>query len=117
TGYAQDTILLLKSMQELRVVPKMVGVAMSIGVEDFRTSLGSNAEGLMGVDYWAPTLSYKDALFGDSAGFANAFEAKYKKPPTYHAASGAAAGVVLQRALETAGTLETDKVRAAMLAM
>ena len=31
TGYAQDTILLMKSMQELRVKPKMVGVAMSIG--------------------------------------------------------------------------------------
>jgi len=115
TGYAQDTILLMKSMQELRVKPKMVGVAMSIGVADFRTALGSGAEGLMGVDYWVPTLTHKDATFGDSAGFAKAFEAKYKKPPTYHAASGAAAGVVLGLALQKAGTLETEAVRKAML--
>lgn len=117
TGYAQDTILLIKSMQELRVKPKMFGVAMSIGVDDFRTALGTGAEGLMGVDYWVPTLSYKDPLFGDAAGFAKAFEAKYKKAPTYHAASGAAAGVVLGLALEKAGTIATDAVRTAMLSL
>jgi branched-chain amino acid transport system substrate-binding protein len=64
-----------------------------------------------------PTLTYKDPVFGDSAGFAKAFEAKYKKPPTYHAASGAAAGVVLQLALQKANSLEADAVRAAMLSM
>jgi len=117
TGYAQDTIQLLKSMQELKVQPKMIGLAMSIGVEDFRTALGTGAEGIMGVDYWVPTLSYKDAVFGDSAGFAKAFEAKYKKPPTYHAASGAAAGVVLQLALQKAGTLDPEAVRNAMLSL
>ncbi len=117
TGYAQDTILLVKSMQELRLKPKMVGVAMSIGVDDFRTALGTGAEGLMGVDYWVPTLTYKDTVFGDSAGFAKAFEAKYKKPPTYHAASGAAAGVVLGLALQKAGTFETGAVRTAMLGL
>lgn len=115
TGYAQDTILLLKSMQEMRVAPKMIGLAMSVGVEDFRTALGAGAEGIMGVDYWVPTLSYKDPVFGDSAGFAKAFEAKYKKPPTYHAASGAAAGVVLQLALQKAGSFDGDAVRKAML--
>jgi branched-chain amino acid transport system substrate-binding protein len=117
TGYAQDTILLIKSMQELRVQPKMIGVAMSIGVEDFRTALGNGAEGLMGVDYWVPTLTYKDTTFGDSAGFAKAFEAKYKKPPTYHAASGAAAGVILGLSLQRAGTIETEAVRSAMLGL
>ena len=115
TGYAQDTILLMKSMQELRVKPKMIGVAMSIGVDDFRTALGNGAEGLMGVDYWVPTLTYKDTTFGSSAGFAKAFEAKYKKTPTYHAASGAAAGVVLGMAMQKAGTIETEAVRKAML--
>jgi branched-chain amino acid transport system substrate-binding protein len=117
TGYAQDTIQLLKSMQELKVQPKMIGLAMSIGVEDFRTALGPGAEGIMGVDYWVPTLTYKDPVFGDSAGFAKAFEAKYKKAPTYHAASGAAAGVVLQLALQRAGTIDADAVRAAMLSL
>lgn len=117
TGYAQDTIQLLKSMQELKVQPKMIGLAMSIGVEDFRTALGAAAEGIMGVDYWVPTLTYKDPVFGDSAGFSKAFEAKYKKAPTYHAASGAAAGVVLQLALQKAGTLDAEAVRAAMLSI
>jgi len=117
TGYAQDTLLLLKSMRELRVAPKMVGLAMSIGVEDFVKALGQGAEGLMGVDYWVPTLKYPDPVFGDSPGFAKAFEDKYKKPPTYHAASGAAAGVVLQLAIQKAGSVDSTAVRDAMLAM
>jgi len=117
TGYAQDTLLLLKSMRELRVSPKMIGLAMSIGVEDFVKALGQGAEGMMGVDYWVPTLKYPDPLFGNSAGFAKAFEAKYKKPPTYHAASGAAAGVVLQLAIEKAGSLDSTAVRDALTSM
>lgn len=117
TGYAQDTLLLLKSMRELRVNPKMVGVAMSIGVPDFVQALGSGASGLMGVDYWVPNLSYKDELFGNSAGFARVFEEKYKAAPTYHAASGGAAGVVLQIAVAKAGSLDTEAVRRAMLDM
>jgi branched-chain amino acid transport system substrate-binding protein len=42
------------------------------------------------------------------------FEAKYGETPGYHAASGSAAGVVLQLAIEKAGTLDTDAVREAL---
>jgi branched-chain amino acid transport system substrate-binding protein len=37
--------------------------------------------------------------------------------PTYQAAESAAAGFTLQHALETAGTMETDAVRQALLDM
>ena len=36
-------------------------------------------------------------------------------PPYYHAAAGAAAGIILQDAIETAQSLDTVKVREAML--
>ncbi|GJE03607.1 Leucine-, isoleucine-, valine-, threonine-, and alanine-binding protein [Methylobacterium isbiliense] len=117
TGYVQDSILLIKSLRELQVSPKLIGLATAVGVQDFRTALGPAAEGVMGVDYWVPTLTWKDPLFDDSAGFAKAFEAKYAKPPTFHAASGAAAGVVLQLAIEKAGTVDPTAVRNTLLSM
>lgn len=115
TGYVQDSILLVKALRELQVAPKLLGLATAVGVQDFRSALGPAAEGVMGVDYWVPTLTWNDPVFGDSAGFAKAFESKYAKPPTFHAASGAAAGVVLQIALEKAGSLDPSAVRDALL--
>jgi branched-chain amino acid transport system substrate-binding protein len=115
TGYVQDSILLVKSLRELQVYPKVVGLATAVGVQDFREALGPTAEAVMGVDYWVPTLTYKDPVFGDSTGFAKAFEQKYNKPPTYHAASGAATGVILQLALQKAGTVNSAAVRTALL--
>lgn len=117
TGYVQDSILLVKSLRELQVSPKILGLATAIGVQDFRKALGRAANGIMGVDYWVPTLTYKDPVFGDSAGFAKAFEGAYHKPPTFHAASGSAAGVVLQLALQKAGTIDSKAVRHALLNM
>jgi branched-chain amino acid transport system substrate-binding protein len=117
TGYVQDSILLIKSLRELQVSPKILALATAIGVQDFRDALGPAANGIMGVDYWVPTLTYKDLLFGNSAGFAKAFQHAYNKPPTYHAASGAAAGVVLQQAIQKAGAIDAKAVREALLNM
>ncbi|MBZ8134484.1 amino acid ABC transporter substrate-binding protein [Afifella sp. IM 167] len=117
TGYVQDTLLLLKSMRELKVDPAIVGLAMSIGIQDFRDALGPSANGIMGTDMWVSTLTYSDPVFTDSATFAKEFEAEYGNAPTYHAASGASAGVILQMALEKAGSTDVDKVREALLSM
>lgn len=117
TGYVQDSILLVKSLRELQVPAKLVGLATAVGVQDFRAALGPSANGIMGVDYWVPTLTWKDPVFGDSAGFAKAFEDKYKKAPTFHAASGTATGVIFQLALQKAGSVDATAVRDALLSL
>ncbi len=116
-GYVQDSILLVKTLKELQVSPKVLGLATAVGVQDFRDSLGSAASGIMGVDYWVPTLTYKDPVFGDSAAFAKAFQERYAKVPTFHAASGSATGVILQEVLEKAGTIDAKTVRDTLLSM
>lgn len=117
TGYVQDSILLVRSLRELQVSPKIIGLATAVGVQDFRSALGRAAEGIMGVDYWVPTLTWTDPLFTDSAGFAKAFQDKYGKAPTFHAASGTATGVLLQLAMAKAGSVDPSAVRDALLAM
>jgi branched-chain amino acid transport system substrate-binding protein len=117
TGYVQDSILLVRSLRELQVSPKIIGLATAVGVQDFRQALGSAAENIMGVDYWVPTLTWKDPVFGDSAGFAKDFQARYNKAPTFHAASGSATGVILQLAIEKAASIDATVVRDTLLSM
>ena len=49
--------------------------------------------------------------FGSTEKFVKLFQAKYNKPPDYAQASSSAAGVVLQLAIEKAGTIDPEKVR------
>jgi branched-chain amino acid transport system substrate-binding protein len=46
--------------------------------------------------------------------FVEAYQAKYGEEPAYHAAGGYAAGLLLQKAIETAGSVETQKVAEAL---
>jgi branched-chain amino acid transport system substrate-binding protein len=57
-------------------------------------------------------VRYKsDDLFGSTEGFVKQFAAKYHSEPDFTQASGSAVGVILQMAIEAAGTLDRDKVR------
>ena len=47
--------------------------------------------------------------------FLKLYQAKYgKEEPSYHSAGGYAAGLILQKAIETAGSIDTEKVKAAI---
>ncbi len=57
-------------------------------------------------------MRYKsDDLFGDTETFVKAFRSKYHTDPDFTQASGSAIGVILQMAIEKAGSLDRDKVR------
>jgi len=114
SGYTQDSILLVKSMKELHVTPKLMGLATAIGIPDLRAALGASAEGLTGVDYWAANLTYKGPYYANSAAYAKKFKDKFGVEPTFHAASGTAAGIILQMAIEKAGVLDGQAVRNAL---
>lgn len=49
--------------------------------------------------------------------FASAYEAAYGDPPTYHVAGGYTAGVILQKAIIDADSVDPDAVKAALNAM
>ncbi|MFZ1505930.1 MAG: amino acid ABC transporter substrate-binding protein [Anaerolineae bacterium] len=58
------------------------------------------------------------AWFGPSGKeFADAYQAATGEKPTYHVAGGYAAGLVLQSAIETAGSTDAGKVKAVLEAM
>ena len=77
---------------------------------------GAAAEYILCASQWDVTLTYKDALFGDSAKFAELFKAAYNYAPPYQAAESAAAVEVYADAISRAGSLDPEKVRDALAA-
>ncbi len=83
-----------------------LGVATSSQWELKATHTEQEASGL-GIEWFGPS--------GDD--FAAAYEAAYGDSPTYHVAGGYAAGLVLQKAIIDADSVDPEKVKAALNAM
>ena len=83
-----------------------LGIAVSSQWELAATHTEAEAASL-GMDWFGPT--------GED--FAAAYEAAYGDPPTYHVAGGYAAGLVLQKAIIDADSVDPDAVKAALNAM
>lgn len=117
SGYAQDSILLVKALHDLNVKAKMIGLATAVAVPDFRGTLGPIAEDVVGAEYWVPTETYSDRYFKNSQAFSDDFKNAFGHVPIQHAATGASAAIILQMAIEKANSLKSDDVRAALLSL
>ncbi len=122
-GHFADTTTLTRQLYEKKVKTKMVAFLVAPPEPKF-AELGEACIGVIGSSMWEPFAKYspeaaKEAgveWFGPTvAEFTNQYKAKYgNEEPSYHSAGGYAAGLILQKAIEKAGTLETDKVKAAL---
>ncbi|MCZ7664410.1 MAG: amino acid ABC transporter substrate-binding protein [Thermoleophilia bacterium] len=117
TAFFEDAALILRQMNEQGVKPPFVAFHDAVNLQpDFIDAVGSQlAEGVSGRSEFWPLEANKDDVFGSGVDFANGIEAKYGHPHTYHQAAAATAGVVLQKAIEAAGSLDNEKVREALL--
>ncbi|MBE2237239.1 MAG: amino acid ABC transporter substrate-binding protein [Caldilineaceae bacterium] len=88
--------------------------------------LGDAAIGVAGPSQWEPQAAYTAesaaasnlSWYGPSdADFVAAYQAAYNEEPSYHAAGGYVAGLILQAAIEQAGSTEPQAVKAALDAM
>ena len=117
TGYVQDFITLMKDMQTLKVNPKLIGSAITVGLPDVLKSLGSAAEDLTEVQIWDPELKYAGPVIPDSTTYVAGYQKQFGEKPNAIVASGTAGALVLQLAIEKAGSLDPGAVRAAMLGL
>ncbi len=83
-----------------------LGIAVSSQWELKATHTEEEANNL-GVEWFGPT--------GEE--FASAYEAAYGDPPTYHVAGGYTAGLILQKAILDADSVDLELVKAALNAM
>jgi branched-chain amino acid transport system substrate-binding protein len=113
TGYTQDLVLARKQMSELGVKAPIVTMITGPSYKEFTDALGPLADGVTSASWWHHALTYKTSdVFGSTAEFYKEFTGRMKADPDYVHASSAAALIALQMAIEKAGSIDRDKVRA-----
>ncbi|MCQ3973056.1 MAG: hypothetical protein DPW09_06350 [Anaerolineae bacterium] len=121
-GHFPDGSTFAKQLYEKKVAVQMVALLVAPPELKF-ADIGDAANGIIGPSQWEPQASYTAEAaktanvewYGLSVKeFVEAYQAKYGEEPAYHAAGGYAAGLVLQKAIETAGSVDTAQVTAAL---
>jgi len=112
-GHYSDGATLARQMYDQKANLKWISILVAPGDDKF-AQLGAAAMGVTVPSQWEPQVSYKPQFGPTTAEFAKAFEAKFHQKADYHAASGYTAGVILQHAIEKAGSLDTEKVTQAL---
>ncbi len=116
TGYTQDLVLVRKQMSDLGLHAPIITMITGPAYKEFVDSLGDLAEGVTSASWWHHATSYKsNDVFGTTAEFTREFRAREGHDPDYVHASSAAALVVLQEAIEIAGSKDRAKVREALV--
>jgi branched-chain amino acid transport system substrate-binding protein len=111
-AFMPDSIALVRALAAAGVKPKLE--AFSIGPTDpaFGRQLGPLADGIVGSTTWWPSLKTKG-----NADFVASFERTFHRSPVYHSAMAYASLQVLAAAVRAAGSLDQDKIRAALATM
>jgi branched-chain amino acid transport system substrate-binding protein len=117
TGYTQDLILARKQLSDLGVKAPIVTMVAGPAYKEYTDGLGNLANGVTSSSWWHHATNYKGiGVWPTTADFYKEFVAKAKSDPDYVHASCAAAVVVLQDAIERAGSADKKKVRDALAA-
>lgn len=116
-GHFNDALLFVRAAKELDFNPGAMVITVGPSNPEFVAEVGTDANYIIGPTQWERTMSYEDPWFGTAEAYAQRYEAKWGEPPTYQAAESTATALALHLALEAAGTMDTDAVRAALQEM
>jgi len=112
-GHYADGSTLARQLYSHKVPLKMIALLVAPDSPQW-TELGDAAAGVIVPSQWEPQATFK-AQYGPSGDeFGKAYTAKYNAPPSYESAGGYASGLILQRAIEQAGGIDTAKVSDAL---
>ncbi|MCL6639973.1 MAG: amino acid ABC transporter substrate-binding protein [Candidatus Rokubacteria bacterium] len=118
TGYINDLILIRKQMADLGVTAPVVTMIAGPAYKEFVDATGPLAENVTSAAWWHPAVRYKGAdVFGSTERYNQLYQAAYGAVPDYVEASSSACGVILQLAIEKAGTIDPRRVRDALASL
>lgn len=115
SGHSKGAATAIRQISEMQVEVPILAMTHCDSA-DIIGKFGAAAEHTLCATQWAPTLTYKDDLFGSAGDFAKLYEETYGYAPPYQAAESAAAVMVFADAFERAGSLDKDAVRDALAA-
>jgi branched-chain amino acid transport system substrate-binding protein len=121
-GHFQDGSTFARQLFEKKVPIKFLSLLVAPPEPNF-AQLGDAANGVVGPSQWEPAVNFNAdaaqkaglAWYGTSASdFTSAYKAAFSEDPSYHSAGGYAAGLILQKGIEDAGSLDPAAVKAAL---
>jgi ABC-type branched-subunit amino acid transport system substrate-binding protein len=121
-GHFTDTTTFARQLYEKKVKTEMISLLVAPPEPKF-AELGEACLSVVGSSQWEPLCKYspegakKEGIewFGPTIPeFVKSYEAEFKQEPSYHSGGGYAAGLILQKAIQAAGSTDTAKVAAAM---
>ncbi|MGA8611052.1 MAG: amino acid ABC transporter substrate-binding protein [Xanthobacteraceae bacterium] len=112
-GHYSDGATLARQMHDQKANMKWVSILVAPADDKFG-ELGPAALGVTVPSQWELQVNYKPQFGPTTAEFAKAFQDKFNVKADYHAASGYTSGVILQHAIEQAGSIDQEKVAAAL---
>jgi len=115
-GHFEDALLMAKSLHDQNVEARAYGYSVGPDTPDFVAALGKDANDVLGGSQWSISVKYRGVpgFYQTPAEYSEAFQRVYHRPADYHNADGTAACLAFQYALEKAGSLDPEKVRAAL---
>ncbi len=115
SGHLQDALLVVKQSKDLNLNAKIWGFSVGPSTPEFRNSLQKDADYIFGGAQWTVALKYNgDDVFKTPDNYTKLFMAKFNYEPPYQSAESSAALVTYQKAIEAAGSFDTEKVRDAL---
>jgi branched-chain amino acid transport system substrate-binding protein len=112
-GHYADGSTLARQLHDQNADLKWVTLLVAPDSPHFAT-LGDAAVGISVPSQWEPQVAFKPDFGPTAQQFTKNFTEKFKIAPGYHAAGGYAAGLILQHAIEKAGSIDPAKVAAAL---
>ena len=118
TSYQNDTVLFFRQMQEAAFKPKaIIGAGGGYSMQDTVNAVGAdNMHGVFDIDF-TQYLTNESGAPGLNA-FVQAYEKKYGSAPrSGHSLANYAGALIFFDAIQNAGSMDPDKIRAAVLAL
>jgi len=115
-GHLNDVTYLIGNANVLNVNPSALLVTHASDQRIIQNVGIQNSHGLLSPTQWDKSLDVQDddGFFGSAEDFFDMYQARFGAPPAYQAAYSAAMGYSLQKAIESAGSLDTEAVKAAL---
>jgi branched-chain amino acid transport system substrate-binding protein len=112
-GHFADGQQFAKAMFEKGIKAKFIGLLVAPPEPTF-AEIGDAALGIVGPSQWEPLAAFTADYGPTGTGFVDAYKAAYGEEPSYHAAGGYVAGLILQKGIETAGSLDVAAIKTAL---
>lgn len=112
-GHFADGQQFAKALFDKGIKAKFISLLVAPPEPTF-AEIGDAAFGIVGPSQWEPLAAFTPDYGPTGADFVSAYKAAYGEDPSYHAAGGYVAGLILQKGIESAGSLDTNAIKAAL---